>query len=466
MLIALGLALSSSRSVRASYYPIFTPPFSSSKAKDFSLIKNGDQWFVVAINEPVPMPPLDQPENVGLPVSSSYDLEHWTYRGVAVPVGAPGSWDDRSVWAPSIIKSGDTYYLYYAGVQVQGGTLVQKIGLATSTDLVNWTKSPGNPILDCSTLSWTYWNLSDASDGAACRDPYVVRDEANNRWVMFFTANLPHDDTPPYTGIGHPAVIGMATSTDLTTWVDAGYLPATRGYTAESPHVIEHGGTWYLVYTGNCNFQGTTKCLIYSTASALTGPYTGYADLPDVENWHFASDYYRDAGGREVFGRVDIGTVRFSDLDWSDGGFGLTSIPSATFTGLVWNDINRDGIQDPLEPGLNGVKIYAYLDNGDEQFNPSTDFNLANRSTRRAGFNGVAMDGVYTFTFMQPGKTWLVIGDENFDPGQTLEGQTVTTGSNVASYTVTTSETVSSIHYGFALPDTTPPAAVINLTAG
>lgn len=82
------------------------------------------------------------PDKIGL--ATSADASHWTeYVGNPVLMGASGQWDDPSnaidPWG--VIKIGSTYYLWYSTI---GGD--RSVGLATSTDLVHWTKDSQNPI--------------------------------------------------------------------------------------------------------------------------------------------------------------------------------------------------------------------------------------------------------------------------------------------------------------------------------
>ena len=79
----------------------------------------------------------------------------WTKDTAHNPVLAPGTadWEDQMVYVPMVWKEGLTWYMIYTGRGVQnysGGTLVggyQKLGLATSTDGLTWTRSPSNPIM-------------------------------------------------------------------------------------------------------------------------------------------------------------------------------------------------------------------------------------------------------------------------------------------------------------------------------
>ena len=58
----------------------------------------------------------------------------------AEPVLRPGSareWDSRNVIAPHVIKTADGYRMYYSGTDGMGGS---QIGMATSSDGIQWTK--------------------------------------------------------------------------------------------------------------------------------------------------------------------------------------------------------------------------------------------------------------------------------------------------------------------------------------
>jgi predicted GH43/DUF377 family glycosyl hydrolase len=59
--------------------------------------------------------------------------------------GPRGSWDERGVADPYVIKSGEWFYLYYTGLD---RAQRQRFGVARSRDGVTWQKSLDNPILD------------------------------------------------------------------------------------------------------------------------------------------------------------------------------------------------------------------------------------------------------------------------------------------------------------------------------
>jgi predicted GH43/DUF377 family glycosyl hydrolase len=53
------------------------------------------------------------------------------------------AWDGWYIYSPSVVKYGGIYYLYYTGRDSYG---VENIGYATSSDGINWTRHPDNPI--------------------------------------------------------------------------------------------------------------------------------------------------------------------------------------------------------------------------------------------------------------------------------------------------------------------------------
>jgi len=65
--------------------------------------------------------------------------------GPVVPVGPEGSWDSHTVETPRIFNEKGMYYMTYCGSN-RHNDYPADAGLATSRDLVHWTKYPHNPI--------------------------------------------------------------------------------------------------------------------------------------------------------------------------------------------------------------------------------------------------------------------------------------------------------------------------------
>ena len=62
-----------------------------------------------------------------------------------LPAGADGAWDSHTVETPRIFKENNLFYMLYCGSD-RYDDYPAHAGLATSVDLVHWTKYPGNPV--------------------------------------------------------------------------------------------------------------------------------------------------------------------------------------------------------------------------------------------------------------------------------------------------------------------------------
>lgn len=176
-----------------------------------------------------------------------------------------GAWDSHGIWAPSIVEADGVYFMFYTGTTGPGQDpqAIQRIGVATSTDLVQWDKYPTTDcpgvagdgcVYDCN-ATWTAWGNGGDYD-AQCRDPFVLWDAEQARWVMFVTVRL---DVPGSLSEG----ISVATSTDLVHWTGAGYIAATKrlssaeggvlgqrwGGAAENAFVTTFDRLYYLTFT-------------------------------------------------------------------------------------------------------------------------------------------------------------------------------------------------------------------------
>jgi predicted GH43/DUF377 family glycosyl hydrolase len=79
-------------------------------------------------------------------LARSRDRLTWTkHPEPVVPLGPRGSFDERGVADPYIIRRGDYFYLYYLG---QDRARQQRLGVARSRDGVVWEKLRANPVLE------------------------------------------------------------------------------------------------------------------------------------------------------------------------------------------------------------------------------------------------------------------------------------------------------------------------------
>jgi len=76
----------------------------------------------------------------------SYDGISWKRVNNALFVGNPGEWDDDMLWTMDVCRTTENqgvagFEMYYTGLQRRDRGVVSKIGLAKSTNLVDWKKS-------------------------------------------------------------------------------------------------------------------------------------------------------------------------------------------------------------------------------------------------------------------------------------------------------------------------------------
>lgn len=179
--------------------------------------------------------------NTSIGHAISNDLTNWEVLPDVLQIGAPGEWDDYGTWTGSILKHEDIWYLFYTGIKSCESGLVQRIGLATSTDLMHFTKHPNNPLV-CADDRW--YELLDKTiwHDQAWRDPWVFYKD--NFFHMLITARC---STGEPDGRG---VIGYARSINLINWeVGAPITEPGEFGDLEVPSLVKINERYYLMFS-------------------------------------------------------------------------------------------------------------------------------------------------------------------------------------------------------------------------
>src|SRR5690554_2456012 len=180
--------------------------------------------------------------------AESFDGINWNHP-LSTPVlypGEEGSWDSWAVHSGPVIKENGVYKMYYSGFSDLWGHW--NIGLATSTDGINWIKHP-EPIL--------VGNMEEFQLGANS----IIK--KNGVYYLYYTAGY----------FQQTWWINLATSTDGINFTRYEGNPLlTTSYTWEGfgvyhASVIEDDGDYTMVYMG-------------TNATAF-----GLATSPDGKNW-------------------------------------------------------------------------------------------------------------------------------------------------------------------------------------
>jgi len=89
-----------------------------------------------------------KPSGTGYQIHMATSRDGYTFgdisRDPVIPVGPAGSWDSHTTETPRIFSEDGVFYMMYCASD-RHNDYPADAGLATSRDLVHWTKYPGNP---------------------------------------------------------------------------------------------------------------------------------------------------------------------------------------------------------------------------------------------------------------------------------------------------------------------------------
>lgn len=173
------------------------------------------------------------PLRIGL--ARSHDGQSWTKHGTPVlETGPRGSFDERAVADPYVIRAGSGLFLFYLG---QDRANRQRLGVARSTDGITWQKLRSNPILDL--------GAAGAFDENGLGEPAVW--DSGGVWWMLYTGRDREERRR----------IGLAKSTDGLHWDREKSFTPLQGAEAWNsqvvcdPHVeLQPDGSLRLWYGG------------------------------------------------------------------------------------------------------------------------------------------------------------------------------------------------------------------------
>lgn len=142
----------------------------------------------------------------------SKDLVNWKMLPDAISPSDQPAFDSWTTWTGSVVKADDgTWWMFYTGSSREDGGLIQRIGAATSSDLVAWEKCGTEALVEADP-HWYEKLDTEVWHDQAWRDPWVFRMRGSNQWHMLITARANAGD-PRTRG-----VVGHAVSDDLLHW--------------------------------------------------------------------------------------------------------------------------------------------------------------------------------------------------------------------------------------------------------
>lgn len=197
----------------------------------------------------------------GIGLAESGDGIAWTKHpnNPLIGVGNPGEWDSGYRGQLAIMQDGSLYKMWYSGGPDGDGPW--QTGYATSTDGLDWTIYPGNPVLQAGGVG--DWDEME-SDG-----PTVILD--GGVYKMWF-----HGCNGDYSICS----IGYATSTNGIDWTKYGSNPVlTPGISGTWdagaivwPYAVKNGGAYYLWYDSNGQIGLATSSDGISWTKSISNP--------------------------------------------------------------------------------------------------------------------------------------------------------------------------------------------------
>ncbi len=188
----------------------------------------------------------------------SSNCAEWTSIGYTLSLDA-GSWSKGTFWAPEVARAGDRFFMVYSATnpEVKG----YRICLAVADAPEGPFREHAAPLFD---------------SGGSCWDGHIFIDK---------------DDVPYlfYTGKGESYGVrleddfkGMRGEPVVCTEVDQEWeMPPEepKFWCNEGPFVINHGGKYYMTYSGN-HYASPRYAVGYATAPRPLGPWTKAAENP------------------------------------------------------------------------------------------------------------------------------------------------------------------------------------------
>jgi beta-fructofuranosidase len=170
---------------------------------------------------------------------TSRDLVHWEDLGPAIDVDE----DDALIATGSIVEHDGLFHAFYTtSDRKDTGPGRPSVRVATSSDLIEWTKEPGPPLI---LLKRDVPVVGTYDAFSTWRDPHVFWNPKAEEWWLAIAAHEKLDPKYPYAG-----AVALATSKDLRKWtVQPEPLLASREIVAsECPDVFPFGDGWAMLY--------------------------------------------------------------------------------------------------------------------------------------------------------------------------------------------------------------------------
>lgn len=266
---------------------------------DFWFAVDGEDVHVFYLHAPRALGEEDlRHRNARIGHAVSRDLRAWEPLPDPLVPSAPGSFDDLATWTGSVREHRGRWYLYYTGVSTSDNGRAQRIGVATSDDLLTWTRQDLVFEADARWYELHAW-----------RDPWVFADENTGVLHMLICAR---SNCGPVDARG---VIGHATATDPLHWTADPPLSEPGEFSQlEVPQQVRIGDRWRIVFCAGAGDHSAARLARPGVAAeggthwlgadARFGPYRLESDrflLGDRGGRYYAGRFLRHGGQWHFF---------------------------------------------------------------------------------------------------------------------------------------------------------------------
>jgi len=180
---------------------------------------------------------------------SSKDLTNWTKHAHVLDI-KDVSWASYSIWAPSIIKANNQYYLFFSANDIQSNDEIGGIGVAVSD-------KPEGPFKDALGKPL----INEFHNGAQPIDQFVFKDDDGQMFMY-------------YGGWRHCNIVKLNKDLMSLEPFDDGnyYKEITPDNYVEGPFVLKRKGKYYLMWSEG-GWMGPDYSVAYAIGDSPLGPF-------------------------------------------------------------------------------------------------------------------------------------------------------------------------------------------------
>ena len=284
----------------------------------------------------------------------STDLVHWKPCDPIPMRGPDGDWDSGPLLTGMVIQHGDQYAMTFGSVPPGG---VQQIGIMFSPDLYQWTKYPGNPVLE----ACPPYKLQDD-----WRDAYMMK--VDDGYEALICARMPDGQ----------ACIARMCSKDLIHWNALPPIATPKVSQCEVPEYFQMGDKHYLIFACGGRVDDRSRRNTAGTRYLISDSRTGHYIMPEDSlligsgNGRFDCYvgrtievngqrmlYYHNCGPRPAEGAPKVIRQNEDGTLWAQYWHGLAGLE----TDIVLDEINA-GMQERSGWKMEGDLLFGRKDSG------------------------------------------------------------------------------------------------------